>query len=191
MLLAPIRGRRACHGTSVAGPGWTAVRPWCRETPDDVLVRRARRGCLSAYAELTDRHGPLAYRVALRLLGDREDAADLTREACLAAWQDLSAFRGTSSYAAWLLQILIPRALRRTSPPAGAADAAAVVVAALPPAQQVAIVLYYFEGLPHDQVALITASTVPEVRRHLLEARRAVIRAARDPASRGTMLFAS
>jgi DNA-directed RNA polymerase specialized sigma24 family protein len=119
MLLIPIRGRRICPAGS---PGRGAARPWCgREVPDDVFVRRARRGCRSARAELADRHGPLAYRVALRLLGDRQDAADLTREA---------------------------------------------------------LVLHHFEGLSHDQVALITASTVPAVRRDLIQARRAVARAA-------------
>jgi RNA polymerase sigma-70 factor, ECF subfamily len=174
--------------------------------PDDVLVCRARRGCLSAYAQLNDRHSPLAYRVALRLLGDSQDAENLTREALVAAWQNLSAFRRGSSYAAWLLQILIQRALSRTSltrvtesssqpgnvvsgspPPAQEADAAAAVVAALPPPQRAVIVLHHFEGMPYDQVALITSSTVPAVRRHLLQARRAVVRAMHHRTSHGTV----
>jgi RNA polymerase sigma-70 factor (ECF subfamily) len=180
--------------------GRAAGRPRCgRDTPDDVLVCRARRGCLSAYAELNDRHGPLAYRVALRLLGDRDDAEDLTREALVAAWQNLSAFRRGSSYAAWLLQILIRRAPSRTSPirltessskpgnvisggppPALEADAAAAVVAALPLPQRAVIVLHHFENMSYDQVALITSSTVPTVRRHLFQARRALVRGMHD-----------
>jgi RNA polymerase sigma-70 factor (ECF subfamily) len=172
--------------------GRAASRPRCgRDTPDDVLVCRARRGCLSAYAELNDRHGPLAYRVALRLLGDRDDAEDLTREALVAAWQNLSAFRRGSSYAAWLLQILIRRAPSRTSPirltessskpgnvisggppPALEAEAAAAVVAALPLPQRAVIVLHHFENMSYDQVALITSSTVPTVRRHLFQVER-------------------
>ena len=34
---------------------------------DAYLVQRAREGYVDAYAELVDRHGQLAYRVALRI----------------------------------------------------------------------------------------------------------------------------
>lgn len=198
--------RRAARGSS-CGPrgrrdlaGRTAGCPGCGQgVPGDVLVDRARRGCLSAYDELTDRHGPPTYRVALRLLDNRHDAADLTREALVAARQNLATFRGDSSFAAWLLQILVRCPLSRTSPirdtglfsqpgsavpggapPAREADAVAAVVAALTPAQRVVIVLHDFEGMSDDQVALITSTTVPAVRRHLLQARRTVARAIRE-----------
>jgi RNA polymerase sigma-70 factor (ECF subfamily) len=147
--------------------------------------------------------------VALRLLGDPKDAQDLTREALATAWQDLPAFREDSSYAAWLLQILIRRALSRTSllpvtessgppgnvargsaTPAQESRAAVAVVAALPPPQRVAVVLHHFEGMSYDQVALVTSSTVPAVRRHLFQARRVIVRAMHDQTSNRTMTYA-
>ena len=39
------------------------------DVDDAYLVRRAQEGYVDAYADLVDRHGGLAYRVALRLLG--------------------------------------------------------------------------------------------------------------------------
>ena len=154
--------------------------------PDDYLVRRAAGGCLNAYAQLIDRHGPLAYRVALRLLGNHQDAEDVTREALAAARQRLSGFRGDMSYPIWLLQIVIQRALGPISRPAretacGArADRVAAVVAALPPPQRTAIVLHHFEGLSHDEVARVTSRPVPAVREDLLRGRRGIARTLQD-----------
>ena len=42
------------------------------EVDDAYLVRRAQEGYVDAYADLVDRHGLLAYRVALRLLGNHQ-----------------------------------------------------------------------------------------------------------------------
>ncbi|WP_344611078.1 RNA polymerase sigma factor [Dactylosporangium salmoneum] len=178
----------------------TAIRPAriAKGPVDDtLLVRRARDGCLDAYRTLVERHAPRAYRVALGLLGRREDAEDVTQEALLAAWLALPTFRGEASFATWLYRIVTTRALNkrtrtaRTRPldavaepadpargPAEQAEehlaAAAVTeaVAELPAAQRVALVLYQFEGLSYDDIAEITHSTVPAIRSHLYRARR-------------------
>lgn len=43
------------------------------------LIRRAQEGYLDAYAELVGRHAALAYRVALRVLGNHHDAEDVAQ----------------------------------------------------------------------------------------------------------------
>ena len=139
---------------------------------DADLVRRTRQGDLDAYAVLADRHGPMAYRVALRLLGNRQDAEDIVQEALVAAWRQLPGFRAEASFGTWLYQIVTRRALNHHSRaraaralddlpgdgvsaaagPAGeaerglTADAVTAAVAALPPPQRVAVVLHHFEG---------------------------------------------
>ena len=55
-------------------------------------------------------------------------------------------------------------------------DAVTAAVAALPPPQRVAIVLHHFEGLPNQDIARITGSTVPAVRSHLFRGRRTLTR---------------
>ena len=62
---------------------------------DSYLVRRAQEGYLDAYADLVDRHGALAYRVALRLLGNHHDAEDIAQEALITAWQQLPGSPGS------------------------------------------------------------------------------------------------
>ncbi len=172
------------------------------EVADDYLVQRAQEGYLDAYAMLVDRHGPLAYRVALRLLGSHQDAEDIAQEALVTAWQQLPRFRAGSSFPTWLYRIVTTRALNRITRTRVTesldllgqiggdqlgdsqdetaqkverdltVDAVTNAVTALPPPQRVAIVLRHFEGLPVAEIAQITGSTIPAVRSHLFRGRR-------------------
>ena len=83
------------------------------EVGDGYLVRRAQEGYVDAYADLVNRHGLLAYRVALRLLGNHQDAEDVAQEALVAAWQQLPGFKADSSFSTWLYRIVTRRALNR------------------------------------------------------------------------------
>jgi RNA polymerase sigma-70 factor, ECF subfamily len=206
LMLAPEKTARAAHWPSPGGHEESSRYAGRDEdVPDTYLVQRTQEGYLDAYSELVDRHGPRAFRVALRLLGNQQDAEDVTQEALVAAWQQLPRFRGDASYPTWLFRIVTRRALNRITrapaadsldrlsdvpcPAAGparevertaAADAVTAAVAALPPPQRLAIVLHHFEGLPNSEVARITASTVPAVRSHLLRGRRTLAGTLRD-----------
>jgi len=85
---------------------------------DAYLVRRAQEGYLDAYAELVDRYSGLAYRVALRVLGNHHDAEDVAQDARVAAWQQLPNFRAQSSFSTWLYLIVTHRALKPGAAPA-------------------------------------------------------------------------
>ncbi|MGI8760206.1 MAG: RNA polymerase sigma factor [Jatrophihabitantaceae bacterium] len=167
------------------------------DVDDAYLVSRAQDGYLDAFEALVQRYSPVAYRVALRLLRDHQDAQDVAQESLVAVWQHLSGFRMDSSFSTWLYRIVSRTALNRLArarradtgadldqvvdQAAGPADrvasqqtvdAVTAAVATLPPAQRVAVVLHHFEGLPYAQVAAITGATIPAVRSHLFRARR-------------------
>ncbi len=168
------------------------------EVEDSYLVARAREGYLDAYELLVQRHSALAYRVALRIVGDHYDAQDVAQESLVAAWEGLDRFKGASSFASWLYQIVTRRAINKITrgraaagpvdlladlpDPAGepaaqverdlAADAVTAALAALPLAQRTVVVLHHLEGLSYAEVAQVTHSTVPAVRSHLFRARR-------------------
>lgn len=73
--------------------------------PDKELVERAKKGDQSAFEQLVLDNQNKVYSLALRLCGDREEAADLSQEAFVKAWQGLSAFQGESSFATWVYRL--------------------------------------------------------------------------------------
>lgn len=68
-------------------------------------LNRAQAGDLSAFAVLVEKHEQSVYNLCFRMLGHREDAADLTQEAFLRAFQSLKKFRGESRFSTWIYRI--------------------------------------------------------------------------------------
>ncbi len=69
------------------------------------LVERCRAGDRRAFEELVrETHGAV-YGLALRILGDREEAEDVTQEVYLRVWRGIKGFRGDSSFGTWLYRV--------------------------------------------------------------------------------------
>lgn len=69
------------------------------------LISLASRGDQSAFEQLLDRYQKPVYHQALRLLGNPEDAADVTQEVFLKVWRSLPSFRGESGFSTWLYRL--------------------------------------------------------------------------------------
>lgn len=70
------------------------------------LVDRAREGDHAAYRELVEQYQHRVYAIALSILGNPEDARDISQEAFLKAYRNLGSFRGQSSFYTWLYRIV-------------------------------------------------------------------------------------
>jgi RNA polymerase sigma-70 factor (ECF subfamily) len=144
--------------------------------PDDVALLRAHAaGDRQAFAELVRRHQDRLWAVALRTLGDREDAADALQEALISAYRSAHRFRGDSAVTTWLHRIVVNacldrvrrRAARPTVPLAGTeprpvapvdSDTALDVRAALsrlPVEQRAALVLVDVQGYSVAEAATV------------------------------------
>lgn len=77
-----------------------------QEREETELVRRAVAGDTQAFAELVRRYQRRAVSVAYRLLGNIEDAGDVSQDAFVRAYDNLSQLTDPSRFAAWLMKIV-------------------------------------------------------------------------------------
>ena len=81
------------------------------EVSEDSLVRRARRGDLSAYDDLVKRYQERIYATVYHMTSNHEDANDLAQESFIKAFQALSSFKGGSSFYTWLYRIAVNKTI--------------------------------------------------------------------------------
>jgi len=76
-----------------------------REVEDRDLILRARGKDVDAYNLLVSRWEKRIYNYLLRLVGNREDAMDLSQDVFLKAYQSLQKLEDASRFAPWLFRI--------------------------------------------------------------------------------------
>lgn len=70
-------------------------------------IARAAAGDKAAQAALVNRHMPVVWRVAFRMLQDRQEAEDVTQETFLRAWKMLPEWEGRSKFSTWACTVAI------------------------------------------------------------------------------------
>ena len=175
-----------------------AIAPGADETE---MVRRSQGGDQQAFAVLVQAYQGTAYALALRLLRNPEEAADVAQEAFIRAWQALPRFRGQSRFGTWLYRIVYnlslnrQDALRRQGPRVADGEAVAAALPAregdpvreteagelrewlweqvdlLPERYRAVLVLYYLRELSYDEIAGILELPLGTVKTHLYRAK--------------------
>src|SRR5436309_10662890 len=74
---------------------------------DRALLARHVDGDRAAFGELVRRHQDRLWRVALRTLGNPDDAADAVQDALVSAYRGAAGFRGNSAVTTWLHRIVV------------------------------------------------------------------------------------
>lgn len=80
---------------------------------DRELLARAQAGDMSAFEALVDRHEDKVYGLALRMTRSEPDAAEITQDTFLSAYQHLGEFRGEAAFGSWVHRIAANNALMR------------------------------------------------------------------------------
>jgi RNA polymerase sigma-70 factor (ECF subfamily) len=170
---------------STVGPAWatsvrgvtTAPGPDEQDARDRVLLAAHLAGDPQAFDELVRRNRQRMWAVALRTLGDPEEAADAVQDACISAFRAAGSFRGDARVTTWLHRIVVNacldrarrRAVRPTvplpeQPPADPRDQMAEretsleverALAGLPEEQRLAIVLVDLQGMSVEEAAAV------------------------------------
>jgi RNA polymerase sigma-70 factor (ECF subfamily) len=97
----------------------TVVRPFRELTwPDAVsadwaLVQQCVAGDECASTRLVTDHQRMVFQLAFHLLGDRQEALDLSQDVFLRVFRTLHQFRGHSSLRTWIYRIVVTQASNR------------------------------------------------------------------------------
>lgn len=168
---------------------------------DELLVLAAQGGDAEAFETLIRRWRPVMVRHAWRLTGDRDLAADVGQESCLAIVRGLGRLHDPAAFGTWVLRIVSNKAADRVrrrrrerrlqesaesaapgeaSGPAGVADPGGLTAAireavgALPMHLRAVVGLYYGEGLSVAEAAVALGIPAGTIKSRLHDARRRV-----------------
>jgi RNA polymerase sigma-70 factor (ECF subfamily) len=70
-------------------------------------IRRAQRGDRDAFSRLVEDHYASMFRFACRYCADRQDAEDVTQQACIKLARAIGQFRFESAFSTWLYRLVI------------------------------------------------------------------------------------
>lgn len=80
---------------------------------DQGVVRRCQKGDIEAFGLLVEKYQKKMLNVAYRVVGDYQEACEVTQEAFLSAYRGINKFREEASFSTWMTGILINQARSR------------------------------------------------------------------------------
>ena len=80
---------------------------------DAECVRKLQRGETEAFETLIRRHQKTIFNLVYRMLGDYDEAAEISQEAFLSAYRAIGNFRGEANFSTWLYRIALNHATTR------------------------------------------------------------------------------
>jgi RNA polymerase sigma-70 factor, ECF subfamily len=169
------------------------------EITDAVLVERCLAGNSDAYGELVRRHQDAVFNLLVKMTGNWHEAADLTEDAFVRAFQRLAAYDARFSFKNWVITIAVNltknrfRSLfrrRRVEQalaaeverpvPAAAPDdprleAVDQALARMPEDYRAPLILRHLEGYSYDEIAQTLGIGVSAAKMRVLRARDALV----------------
>jgi RNA polymerase sigma-70 factor, ECF subfamily len=178
----------------ILGTNFPAVRVYFQQSVDDAaLVQRCLAGDTAAFEALVAEYQRLAFTVALRMLGDYEDARDATQTTFVKAFEKLDTYEPRYRFFSWLYRILVNECLniRRGRRPVEELSAeqpstentrdgveseerrrdVRVALLALPVHYREVIVLRHFAQMSYEEMSVATGVPVKTVKSRLHTAR--------------------
>lgn len=96
------------EGTKVLGKTLVASPERRHEADADLeIVRQVQAGDVAAFDRLISKYRERVYGIVYNMTSNREDAADLTQDAFIKAFQSIHRFSGQSSFFTWLYRIAV------------------------------------------------------------------------------------
>jgi len=165
------------------------------------LVAECRNGSRKAYSELYRLYSKAMFNIAMRILNDENEAADVLQEAFVDAFSRIADFRQETTFGLWMKQIVINRSISQlrkrkveivplddtdvesipeTSQPDSEelelqVQQVRAAIHQLPDGYRVVLSLYLLEGYDHEEISHILRISENTSRTQFMRARRKLI----------------
>ncbi|TCQ08180.1 RNA polymerase RpoE-like sigma-24 subunit [Serpentinicella alkaliphila] len=73
---------------------------------ENLLIQKSQAGDIKSFEMLIETYQKKAFNIAYRMLGNLEDANDVTQEAFVKVYKSLGKFKGDSKFSTWLYSIV-------------------------------------------------------------------------------------
>jgi RNA polymerase sigma-70 factor (ECF subfamily) len=74
---------------------------------DPEIIEKCKNGDLQDFRKVIEAASPFAFSVALRILGDEEQAKDVVQETMVTIWEKLNKINSAGSFKTWLYRIVV------------------------------------------------------------------------------------
>lgn len=71
-----------------------------------LLIKKSKSGDVEAFEQLIFDYQKKAYNIALRIMGNQEDAKDMCQEAFIRIYKSIEGFKEQSSFSTWMYRII-------------------------------------------------------------------------------------
>lgn len=165
---------------------------------DIALVERCLQGDLTSFERLIDKYQKVVFNAALRIVGDFDDAEDVTQAVFVKAYENLRCFDPTYKFFSWIYKMTVNESInlasRRKSTvsigksmvspetlPDARLEAAQLestvqdAIGELSPDHRVVIVLRHFADLSYHELSYVLDIPVKTVKSRLYAARRRLV----------------
>jgi RNA polymerase sigma-70 factor (ECF subfamily) len=168
---------------------------------DQYYVQRIQAGDTACFACLLDKYSGQVHNLVLRVVGNREDAEELTQDVFMKVYRGIPSFKGESSLSTWIYRIAYNTAISATrrkkqtflaveeaqisnvseeevatalgyTGPSEQVARLETALELLPPDERGIILLYYMQDKTVDEVAGITGWSVSNVKTKLFRIRK-------------------
>jgi RNA polymerase sigma-70 factor, ECF subfamily len=171
---------------------------------DKATIEQCRKGDLQDFRKIVEYSSPLAFSVALRMLGDEADATDVVQETMITIWKKIKKINSPESFRTWMYRIVVNKCYdelrkRKRNREMVADETAwkllsekisenpgrqtdneeiAMIIAALTgrlsPKQKAVFILADIEDMPGDEISRITGMTRVNIKANLYYARKRI-----------------
>jgi RNA polymerase sigma-70 factor (ECF subfamily) len=170
------------------------------------LVLECRNGSRKAYNDLYKLYSRAMFNIAMRILNDADEAADVLQEAFVDAFARISDFRQETTFGMWMKQIVINRSISQlrkrkmelisiddtdveSIPDLEGPDTEELelqvrhvraAIQELPDGYRVVLTLYLLEGYDHEEISHILRISENTSRTQFMRARRKLVEMLRN-----------